>query len=243
MSAAATTALALPRSVQQHLADSASGSAEALACFIAETLKHALEARAQASLLVSGGRSPIAFFAALSLHPLDWSRVTIGLVDERCVPPDSDASNARLVRENLLQNRAAAADFVPLYEPGLEPEAAAHHADQLLDTIASPFDAVVLGMGDDGHTASLFPGARGTAAGLDPQHPQRVVATWPETAPHARLSLSLRALLDSRLLALAISGERKRQVIEAAVDAAPARLPIAAFLQQTQVPLHLFFNA
>ncbi|HEY9546206.1 MAG TPA: 6-phosphogluconolactonase [Solimonas sp.] len=243
MSAAPAAALALPRAVQQHLADNVNDSAESLANFIAEALVCALEAREQASLLVSGGRSPIAFFAALSRHALDWSRVTIGLVDERCVPPDSDASNAKLVREHLLQNEAAAAHFVPLYEAGFTPEAAALRADRALAALSTPFDAVVLGMGDDGHTASLFPDARGTAAGFDPQRPQRVVAIWPETAPHARLSLSVRALLDSRVLALAISGADKRRVLEAAARASPSQLPIAAFVQQTRVPLHVFFHA
>lgn len=236
-------ALALPAAVQQHPGRDARDSAEALAQFIAETLSNALAERAQASLLVSGGRSPIALFAALSQHTLDWSRVTLGLVDERCVPPDSDASNARLVREHLLCNEAAAARFVPLYEAGLEPEAAALHADQVLAAIATPFDAVVLGMGDDGHTASLFPGARGTAAGLDPQQPRRVVATYPETAPHARLSLSVHALLNARVLALAIAGDTKCRVLEAAATTPASRLPIAAFVQQRRVPLHVFYHA
>ncbi|NGY04285.1 6-phosphogluconolactonase [Solimonas terrae] len=236
-------ALKLPAAVHQHLSDDAAPGADALADFIAEQLRIALAARAKASLLVSGGRSPLAFFASLSQRELDWPRVTISLADERCVPGDDDASNARLVREHLLRGRAATARFVALYVDGLAPEAAAREAEARLATIATPFDAVVLGMGDDGHTASLFADADGSAAGLDPQQSRRVLATYPRSAPHARLSLSLRALLDSRLLALAISGERKRQVIEAAVDAAPARLPIAALLQQTQVPLHLFFNA
>jgi 6-phosphogluconolactonase len=235
-------ALALPPSLAQHPAADAQASAVALAAFIAGTLEHALQSRAQASLLLSGGRSPVPMFAALSRYPLDWSRVTIGLVDERCVPPDSEASNARLVREHLLQHRAAAARFVPLYESGLDPEAAAAHAERTLDAFTTPFDAVVLGMGDDGHTASLFPGAAGTAVGLDPQQVRRVVATYPTSAPHARLSLTLRALLASRVLTLAISGAEKCRVLEAAADADPAHLPIAAFVQQTQVPLHVFFS-
>jgi 6-phosphogluconolactonase len=238
----APAALALPPSLAQHPAAAAEASAVALAAFIADALEHALRARAQASLLVSGGRSPVPFFAALSRHALDWPRVTIGLVDERCVPPDSDASNARLIHEHLLQDRAANAHFVPLYEAGLGPEAAAAHAERMLATMPTPFDAVVLGMGDDGHTASLFPDAPGTAAGLDPRATRRVVATYPASAPHARLSLTVRALLDSRVLALAIAGTGKCRVLEAAADADPARLPIAAFVQQTRVPLHVFFS-
>lgn len=243
MNAPPVGALALPGHVQQHLAGDARDSAAALAQFIATALEHALATRSQASLLLSGGRSPIAFLEALSRHALNWSRVTISLVDERCVPSDSDASNARLLHEYLLQHRAAAANFVPLFTAGLTPEAAALRADQALAAIATPFDVVVLGMGDDGHTASLFPGARGTASGFDPQLVQRVVAIYPDTAPHARLSLSVRALLDTRVLALAISGATKRHVLEAAAQASPTQFPIAAFVQQTRVPLHLFFHA
>ncbi|HET8882560.1 MAG TPA: 6-phosphogluconolactonase [Solimonas sp.] len=238
----APAALALPPSLAQHPAADVAASADALAAFIAGTLERALQTRSQASLLVSGGRSPVPLFAALSRHALDWPRVTIGLVDERCVPPDSDASNARLIREHLLQGRAASARFVPLYEAGLDPEAAAVHAERTLATMPTPFDAVVLGMGDDGHTASLFPDAPGTAAALDPRAPRRVVAICPASAPHARLSLTMRALLDSRVLALSIAGAGKCRVLEAAADADPARLPIAAFVQQKRVPLHAFFS-
>ncbi|NKF24089.1 6-phosphogluconolactonase [Solimonas marina] len=233
-------ALALPAHVTQHRYATASEAASALAELAARTLTTAIDARGSAHLYVSGGRSPVPFLEALSRQPLAWQHVTVGLVDERCVPADDDASNARLVRTHLLQNAAHAALFEPLYESGLDAETAAQRADTRLAIGPRP-DLVVLGMGDDGHTASLFPGAPGTAAGLDPRGTRSVVATHPQTVPHARLSLTLPALRRARTLALAIQGEVKRHRLESAVGAAPETLPIAAMLD-ADLPLQLFFN-
>jgi 6-phosphogluconolactonase len=105
-----------------------------------------------------------------------------------------------------------------------------------------PFDAVVLGMGQDGHTASLFPGAPGTAEALDAARPREAALIRPHGAPHSRVSLTLRTLLDTRVVMILIEGESKRAAIERAVDRDPARHPIAAFLQQTTVPVHLYYN-
>lgn len=234
--------LALPSRVVQHLSPDAETSAQVMADFVADALRTALRDRHRASLLVSGGRSPIAFFRALSQRALEWSRVIVSLVDERAVPRTHADSNARLLAEHLLQNTAAAAQFVPLYVEANDPEQAARDAEARLATLPAPFDVVVLGMGDDGHTASLFPGAAGTHAGLDPQPARRVIATYPTTAAHARLSLTLPALLATRTLILAIQGEGKRAILERAAASSAQELPIAAFLQQDTVPLHLFYN-
>ncbi len=141
--------------------------AQALARDVAAALTAAIETRGAASLAVSGGSTPKLFFEALSAKALFWDKVTVTLVDERFVPPESDRSNHRLVAENLLQNKAKAAYFVPLFQPAASPEDAATLATVKTEAICDPFDVVILGMGTDGHTASFFPGGDNLYEALD----------------------------------------------------------------------------
>ena len=120
---------------------------------MAASLSTAITDRGRAQLAVSGGTTPKLFFRELAHQRIDWPRVTMTLVDERCVPVTDERSNARLVREHLLRLKAAAAKFVPLYRDHGNAEA------------LGPFDAVVLGMGTDGHTASFFPERRQSRRG------------------------------------------------------------------------------
>lgn len=127
-----------------------------LARSVASTLGEAIAARGTAFIAVSGGTTPAGFFRALSQEPLDWGKVIVTLVDERFVPENSDRSNAALVRANLLQNRAAEARFVGLYQPAATVEEAATQASEALKPLPWPLDVAALGMGLDGHTASFF---------------------------------------------------------------------------------------
>ena len=127
--------------------------AQALASSVADDLRTALQERQVASLALSGGNTPKAFMRALSKQSLDWSQVVVTLVDERWVPEDNARSNAALLRENLLQGPAAAARFLPLHRDTATPEEALDALERDLAALPSPFDAVVLGMGNDGHTA------------------------------------------------------------------------------------------
>lgn len=227
--------------VREHLFDDAASAAADLAATIAGKLKAAIESRGVALLAVSGGRSPIAVFEALRQQALDWSAVVVTLVDERWVTPEHADSNARLAREHLLQGAAASARFVPMKNDAPDPYAGHAACETAFAALPRPFDVVLLGMGDDGHTASLFPGAKELKAGLT--SPSLTLAVTPPVAPHQRMSLTLKGLLDSRWLALQIGGANKLAVYRAALGTgAVEELPVRAVLNQSAVPIEVWIN-
>lgn len=189
--------------------------AQALAQAIVLNLQTTLRERDTARLAVSGGRSPVLLLEALSRSPLPWSRITVSLVDERCVPPTSPDSNTALVRQHLLQREAAAARFSP---PQIEPR-------QPLPAN----DVIVLGMGTDGHTASLFPDDPNLEQALDLSHAPGYLKVSPASSPWQRLTLNLSAIIQARHLYVAIAGITKRQVLEQALAGRPG-LPIGTVL-------------
>jgi 6-phosphogluconolactonase len=216
--------------------------AAALAGEIKVDLEEAVPARGAGSLVVSGGRTPAAMFQCLRDEKLDWARIWVTLADERWVETTAEASNERFVRENLLVGPAAAAHFVGLKNPAPTPEAGADWATRALTRVPHPFDVVVLGMGDDGHTASLFPGSMALARALDPEAPAACVAINALVAPHARVSLNLAALLDARRIVLHIEGDAKWAVYQRArTPGTAAELPIRAVLQQKEVPVDVYW--
>lgn len=228
-------------SVQERRFPSASAAAQALADSVSGALAAALAVRTHASLVVSGGRSPIGFFQCLRDAELAWSRVWITLADERWVPEDHPDSNAALVRQHLLQGAAAAARFVPLWNGAATPVAAIAERTAALAQLPQPFDVVVLGMGEDGHTASLFPGAPGLAAALDPAGTALLAAIDPPAAPHPRLSLTVKALLGCRHIHLPLAGASKRAVYARALaQCDPLQLPISSVLCQSDVPVTVY---
>lgn len=237
-----SAAMRLPASVTQQAYASAPVMAAALARHIASALRAAMRERGQAVLFVSGGRSPVALFEQLSQVPLDWSKLSVGLVDERCVAEDSADRNDALVRRHLLQGPAAAARLVPLVGRGLDADNELPGAQQRIAQIGLPADVLVLGVGEDGHTASWFPGADETAAAMDAATVEQVAIVRPKTAPHLRLTLTLPVVLQARQILLPVQGSTKHAVLERAAepDADAAKLPIAAVLRQTATPLHVY---
>lgn len=202
--------------------------AEALAIRVAGVLENAIAVRGSASLAVSGGSTPKAFFKALSSQDIDWAHVTITLVDERFVPPENDRSNHALVQAGLLQNKAAKAKFIPLYHAVARIDDAAFLATTDIRPISKPFDVVILGMGGDGHTASFFPGGDNLEMALSPKTPRSVVTMQAEGAGEARLTLTFSALQDARMLALHIETAAKKAVLDQALEQGEAGpLPIA----------------
>jgi 6-phosphogluconolactonase len=214
-----------------------------LGAAIAADLQAAIATRGLASLVVSGGRSPIKLFESLRGHPIDWSRVCVALVDERWVEASDPASNERLVREELLKGPAAAARFTGLKNASPTPEEGAAAAWRTFDGIPHPFDVVVLGMGDDGHTASLFPHSPNLAGALDPAASPACVGMRAPSAPEQRISLNLAALLDSRRIVILITGESKWHTYIAASQTGPTELmPVRAILRQQRTPAEVIWS-
>jgi 6-phosphogluconolactonase len=214
--------------------------AETLAADVADALKAALTARGRASLAVSGGTTPGRFFDALSRRHLDWKNVAVTLVDERFVPPSSERSNERLVRERLLRNEARLARFMPLYADLGSAEAAAAQADAGLALLGSSLDAVVLGMGTDGHTASFFPDAPNLDELIDPDQPRRIMPVHATSGDEARLTMTLPLLIGARFLALHIEGQEKRNVLEAALAPGGGK-PVSTIFRHARTPIPVYW--
>lgn len=216
--------------------------ARALAHDVADTLEAMIVRRAKAFLAVSGGSTPDLFLSALSEQDIDWTRVTVTLVDERFVPEGSDRSNARLLRERLLVNRAAAARFVPLYRRADEAGAAARMAAADLADLPWPLDAAILGMGTDGHTASFFADADNLEQLLDPSNAATVLPVEAPSACEPRLTLSLARLVEAPFLALHIEGAEKRAVLEQVIGGAED-LPVGAIFEAGRRPLPIYWTS
>jgi 6-phosphogluconolactonase len=216
--------------------------AATLAAHLARILREAIAARRTASLVVPGGSTPVAVFDLLSRAELAWDRVTILPCDERWVAPDHPDSNEGLIRRHLIRGRAASAYVFSLYRPVPLPADALPDVARMLRGIPRPFDVVFLGMGEDGHVASLFPGRAATMPALSLDAGQDLMVLAEPAKGHPRIGLSLRALTDTRHLFLAVPGEEKRVVLAQAmadIEKGDDRLPVTALLRQDRVPVEI----
>ncbi len=218
---------------------------DALAEEIASRLTLGVEARGSASFVASGGTTPGPVFERLSAMALAWDRVQVTASDERWVGPEDSASNQALVRRTLLQGPGAAARYIPLKNDAPTPEAGQAAAHWAIAALPRPFDVTLLGMGTDGHTASLFPGAEGLQAALDLSDPTLARAVRPLAAAGSteRVSLTLRALLDSRWIAILIRGQDKLDAYQRAMADLEdvAKAPVRAILGQDTVPVGIWW--
>ena len=225
-----------------HCYESREAAAGALADTVAVTLRAALAQRDRASLVVSGGNTPIPFFEALRQQELDWDRVIVTLADERWVATDHEASNEALVHEHLLQDKAAAASFVSLVNDAEDPISGEDRAHDAVAAIPQPFDVVVLGSGGDGHTASLFPYADELPAALDLSQPALCRGIYGSKEPTARITLTRRALLASRWIAIHVTGRDKWDaLVEADAGYDERAMPLRVILHQTEVPVDVYW--
>ena len=225
--------------------DNAESMVAALAKKIVADLADGVRRKDAASFVASGGTTPGLLFDALAACEAPWNRVFVTTTDERWVSPEDDRSNEKLIRTRLLCGHASAASFVPLMTQHATPVEAEAEVDRAISNMPRPFDVTLLGMGNDGHTASLFPGAKELALALDLQSPSLVCAITPpdvaQTGP--RMSLTLRAILASRAIIILIRGEEKMKTYRIAMAGADANeMPVRAVLHQSTVPVEVYWS-
>jgi len=207
--------------------------AQALAEAVAADLRAALSARGRATLAVPGGTTPGPFLTLLGAMPLDWEHVGVTLTDERWVPPSSPRSNQRLLSETLFKGAAAAAEFAPLYGATDDPADGLSAVAITLKQLILPLDVAVLGMGEDMHTASLFPGADRLRAALADDAPP-VLALRAPGAEEARVTLTAPVLQAAKTAYLLIQGPGKRAALAQAQAAKSAEdAPVRVILDRS----------
>ena len=209
---------------------------------VAQLLTSAIAKKGHASIAVSGGSTPKGFFAALSQKDIAWHKVTVTLADERWVDENNEASNTRLVKENLLQNNAAQAQFFELKTAKQLDSSTLKQLNVSAKEQILPFDVLILGMGEDGHTASLFPCSNEINTALALDNNDALMSVQPKTAPHQRITFTLAALLKSSAIFLHICGENKQQVLQQAMaDKDIFAMPIRAFLHDKNVTTKVMY--
>ncbi len=233
--------------ISEHFFPDRNSLVAALGASCETLLGDAIKEKQRATLLVSGGSTPQPLYQQLSRADLDWSAIDIALVDERWVGADHSASNAAFIHKQLLQNKAANAHFTPMKTPANTATMGQVHCEQQYQQLSRPFDVTILGMGLDGHTASLFPHAQGLDKAMDTNSDQLCATINAEPSAVTgefteRMSLTLAALLQSRQLHLLITGEEKLSVYRRALENPDSRLmPISALLQQQQTPVLVYW--
>ena len=224
--------------LQEHVCSSRREASQLAAQRIARRLKMDLESQSEASIVVSGGSTPAECLGFLASTKLPWDRVHVVPSDERWVPADDAASNEKMIRETLIFDQASSAMLHPLYAANTT---AREHCATLaneLDALPLLFSSVLLGMGEDGHFASLFPDIAGLDDALDPDSPARCIAVTTATSPCERISLTLSTLARSKEIVLLIFGDAKRRVLEEAKGTG-SDLPVGHLLRQQRTPVHV----
>ncbi|NMP32310.1 6-phosphogluconolactonase [Thalassotalea sp. M1531] len=212
-----------------------------LADKVANILETAVKLRGKASIAVSGGSTPKGFFSVLSKKSLPWKQITVTLADERWVDINDDASNTKLVHQNLLQNNALEANFFHIKQGDLLSSEVLADLNLAAGTTVLPFDVLILGMGEDGHTASLFPCSNEIHSALS-KDAAPLLKVVPTTAPHERITFSYAYLAQSKNTFLHICGQGKKTVLDQALAGDEiTEMPIRAFLQHPSLTTNVYW--
>ena len=233
--------------ISEHFFDDRESMFVALSAECEQILHTALSNNQAATVLVSGGSTPLPLYQRLAQIELAWNQVDVALVDERWVAVDQPASNEAFIRNSLLQHNAAAAHFVAMKNAAETAVLGHGECEQAYQQLPRPFDLTLLGMGPDGHTASLFPLSKGLHRALDLNNsnlcsaitaiPSEVTGEFTE-----RMSVTLAGLVQSRQLHLVITGEEKLAIYRQALAKPDAMLmPVSAVLQQVKVPVKVYW--
>ena len=211
---------------------------EALANYVSQKLSAAVESKGTATLAVSGGRTPKALFNTLSDTDLPWSSIVITLIDDRWVPEDHKDSNEGMVKRELLINKAKEATFIGLYSDTDSAASSAKEANEKLKVASFPIDVAILGMGNDGHTASLFPCSAELQNGLTSE--DLCVSSIPTTAPHQRVTMTLNTIMNAKERILHLCGDDKLDTLNLVLENLEDinTMPVRALFKNS---LHIFW--
>ncbi|MBU2886455.1 6-phosphogluconolactonase [Gilvimarinus agarilyticus] len=231
--------------VEERFFDSREQMVDAVFEHTISALREATSQRDAASFLVSGGSSPAPIYKRLSEADLAWQKIQVALVDERWVDIDHEKSNAAFIQQTLLQNNASEVELVGMKNSAVSAADGVAKCEAAYQKLAAPFDVTILGMGPDGHTASLFPHAKGLAESLETKNLcSAITAIKSEVTGDCteRMTLSLNGIVNSRHLLLLISGEEKLATYrEALAGDNISGMPVRAVLQQDQIPVTVYW--
>jgi 6-phosphogluconolactonase len=228
--------------LEEHLCSGRQEASLLAAERIAKRLQLDLDSQKETSIVISGGTTPAACLSILATTELPWDRVHVVPSDERWVPAEDAASNEKMIRDRLLVNQASGAMFHPLFARGTSAQEHCATLANELDALPLLFSSVLLGMGEDGHFASLFPDIAELDDGLDMDSNSRCLAIATEASAHERITLTLSTLARSKEILLLIFGEAKREVLKRAKLSRDA-YPVSRLLQQQRTPVHVIWAA